>query len=358
MTKSFKTFKDKLPIVLQDSSTVIIIGHENPDFDSIGSNIGMKKICDHFGIDSYILVPDSALELEPGVKKIIDSKREKFNIITLDQACTLIDDNTTLVVTDTNSSKKLKVMNELPSFKRIVIIDHHDEDANTIYSDLNYINPTTSSASEIIAQLLINYKVVADKDAANALLAGIALDTKHYQINTTEHTHDLAKRLIKLGATQSEVSSLFMAEFETDRRISNLIYNNTIFENYARTAFQNVQVSFTLNKENPYQIYKREDLAKAADRLLDYSVDASFVLGYINEDVVSISARSKSDIDVGAIMRKFSGGGKNNSAATKINTPDIEELECRLHDYVMSGLEENSIEETPKIYKKYKTNLQ
>ena len=243
-------------------------------------------------------------------------------------------------------------------FKNIIVIDHHNPDQHTIASTYSYIEPNISSAAEIVARLLNCFKVPYTSDVSNYLLAGIELDTNRYKKNTTSITHDVAEKLIDKGASPDFVNRLFLAEFETDCRINNLVYNGSIFERYERSLFQYRQVSFTLNRAFPTTIYKKEDLAKAADKLLEYPVDASFVIGYVKDGLVSISARSKSDINVGEIMEEFAGGGNAQSAACKVETTDIKSLEEALKRVVGTKIspktESHSLSIIPPQYQKVK----
>lgn len=322
MSEMIKDLKKVLFEVIRDSSKIFIIGHNEPDFDSIGSSIGLLTICRLLGRKAYIIVDDSDISLEPGVKKIIDENRKNLNIIDMNAFKKLVSKNSSLIITDTNKDYLIAVKDYLANFKYKVIIDHHAEDEHTVDADYKFITPQVSSASEMVAQVLNSYRYRYDGTVANSLLAGIELDTNHYQNNTTDRTHDVAENLIKRGANPREVTQLFRTEFETDRRINNLIFDGSLFEKYERDIFQTRQVSFTLNRNAPSTVYKKEDLAKVADRMLDYGMDATFAIGYVKEGLVSISARSKSDIDVGSIMSKLGGGGNSASAACKIDVPD------------------------------------
>lgn len=358
MAEIDNSLKRQLLESINSSSKVFIIGHNEPDFDSISSAIGIQNLCTNVGCESYVVINDSENELEPSVKKIIESSREKYNIIGLSEFLTLIGKNCSLIVVDANKKYQLAVSEYLDLFEKIIVIDHHNPDQHTINSTYSYIEPTISSTAEVVARLLNYYKVPYTADVANYLLAGIELDTNRYKKNTTSITHDVAEKLIDQGANPDFVNRLFLAEFETDSRINNLVYNGSIFERYEKPVFQYRQVSFTLNRTNPNTIYKKEDIAKAADKLLEYPVDAAFVIGYVKEGLVSISARSKSDINVGEIMEEFTGGGNASSAACKVETTDIKLLEEMLKKVVATKISQKNDQDTltiiPPQYKKVK----
>lgn len=327
MPEICKNLKAQLLKTILSSSKVFIVGHNEPDFDSISSAIGIKILCEELGKDAYIIVNDSEIDIEPSVKRIIDNGKNKYNIIKLPEFSNLFDNDSSLIVVDANKGYQLSVSSYLSEFKNSIVIDHHNPDSHTINSTYSYINPNVSSAAEVVARVLNAFGITYDSEVANYLLAGIELDTNRYKKNTTSITHDVAEKLIDKGANPDFVNRLFLAEFETDCRINNLVYNGSLFEKYEKNAFQYRQASFTLNRNAPTTIYKKEDLAKAADRMLDYNVDVAFAIGFVKEDLISVSARSKSDINVGEIMENFNGGGNAQSAACKVPSSDILKVE-------------------------------
>lgn len=344
MTGMLRNLKEVLTEVITDSSKIFIVGHNEPDFDSIGSAIALGKICNLFNRRFYIIVNEPDMALEPGVKRIVDECREKYNIIDLDTFKKLVDKNSSLIITDTNKEKLISVKEYLPDFKHKVIVDHHKEDENTVEADYKFVSSRFSSASEMIARILNSYRLRYDSKIASYLLAGIELDTKHFQNNTFPTTHGVAEALLARGANRAYINSLFITDFETDRRISNLVFNGSLFEVYEKSIFQKRKVAFALKRENPEFIYKKEDLAKAADRLLGYDVDASFAIGHVDKNTVSISARSRSDIDVGSIMSQLGGGGTTASAACKISNKVPNEVENMLKDIVKETIVKEPID--------------
>ncbi len=315
MGTELKFFKDILIKAITDSNKVFIVGHNEPDFDAIGSAIGIHTIAKSLGKEVYIIVNDDALNLEPGVKKIIEENKAKYNIITLAEAKNLLDDNSLLVVTDTNKDYLTSTKDDLDKFSKVMVIDHHEEDSHTIKSDYLYINPDVSSACEIVSNIIISERIKIDPKVASYLLAGIFLDTRRFKQNTSSKTHDIAEKLINRGADSDYVNELFREEFESYCRINNLIINGTVFKKYAEETLIPKQVSFTINREAPTTIYRREEIAKAADRMLKFDVDASFVMGYNKEGNIIVSARSLKkpkasfpligQIEAGTILQKL-----------------------------------------------------
>ncbi len=339
MPEVCRDLKPELLRIIKMSSKIFITGHSEPDFDSIGSAIGMLTLCQSFGKESYIIVDDDDVSLEPGVKRIIDINKGQYHIIKLNDFIDLTrdDKDSTLIVVDANKKYQVSATPFLDRFQNVVIIDHHNPDQHTIPATASYINSKASSSAELVSKLLNSCKVRYDANVANYLLAGIELDTNRYKKNTSSVTHDVAEKLIIHGANPDYVNELFLAEFEADKRVNNLVYNGTLFAHY-----QHYQISFTLNRENPNKRYRKEDLAKAADKAQKYQTDASFAIGFVNDGLISISARSKGYIDVGEIMEEFTGGGNTRSAACKIQSTDVISVEEKLKSILEEKLNNTS----------------
>ena len=190
--KNIRDLYEKIRTI--NSPRIFITGHKEPDFDSIASAIGIQTLCTHLGKEAYIVVSDPDISLDPGVKRIKDINKTAHKIITMEEYETLKCSNQTLITVDTNKENLVPFEQELSDFETIIIIDHHQQDSRTIKNAKEYIDPKISSASEIVAKLLLNNKVKCEKNIFTYLLAGIILDTGRFKKNTTSRTHDVAKR--------------------------------------------------------------------------------------------------------------------------------------------------------------------
>ena len=333
MINTIKDLRNVLDSLIKKSSNVFIVGHNEPDFDAIGSAIGLQVYAKNIGKKAYIVVDDT--DLEPGVKKIVEENKEKFHIIRLSDFVKMKDEKSLLILTDVNKSYMISVKNHLDEMGNIIIIDHHRPDEKTVKTKNTYINLETSSASEVVAKLLRGTKnMFYDAQVANYLLSGIILDTQRFSKHTSACTHDIVEHLIKKGASTDFVNDLFLREFESDKKINHLVFN----------VAENRNIAFTLNREHPQAIYRREEIAKAADKLMKYKVDAAFVLGYLKDNLVSISARSRSDVDVAEIMSNIigiDGGGNKDSAGGKCYSDDLEAVEKKIIDGTTEYLSDN-----------------
>ena len=352
MIGSIKELHTTLENQIKRSSKVFIVGHISPDFDAIGSAMGLSVFAQKLGKEAFIILDDDESKMEPGSKKIIDQSREEYKIIKKSEFLELVDEDSLLIVTDTNKKTMIPIGEHLDKFAHVVVVDHHSEDESTIDVKDRFISLESSSASEIVSRLLILSRIPFDPNVANYLLAGISLDTKRFKQNTTDKTHEVAEKLIRHGADIDFVNNLFLEEFESYCRISNLIINGTIIKKYSESMLDPIQVSFTLNRNHPDQIYMKEDYAKAADRMMKFhGIDASFALGYVEPGVIHISARSGKRVNVGKVLIEMGGGGTPQSAGGRVEAEDIFSVEQRLMQKICFGLPDTAeiIEEPPVV---------
>jgi len=355
MSEMLKDLKNTLINMASDCDIIFITGHKEPDLDCVASAIGLYCIATFLGKEAYIVIDESDMNLESGVKKIKDECKNKYPIINAEEMKKLRTSDSGLILTDVGAKSLINFSDEIDSFKHILIIDHHCQNSDAIPAEYKFIEPKASSACELITQVLLFLKVKLNSRVADYLLAGIYLDTKRFVKNTSSKTLDVARRLMSRGASSDRANELLLAKFEEDRKINDLVFNGTVFETYLNSPHQ---VSFTLNRENPTKIFSRVQLAKAADKMLKYDVSAAFTMGYTKEGEITLCARSKKDdIDVSKIMQQFGGGGNRQNAGGRIIGQDILEIDRKLHLAVSNCIEtfggdSSFVERTPIQYEK------
>lgn len=310
-----KMFKNALEEKIKNCEKVIIIPHNNIDFDAIGSAIGLSLIAKKYKKDFYILINDSTMLMDHGARQIYDLAKSNYNIINKDKYLKNMNENDLFLLTDVNKSSLISISDCISNKSNVAIIDHHFPDSNTISSDCTFINSNISSASEIVTNLLDMYKIKIPSDVANYLLAGIRLDTATFQRNVSRSTHLMVANLMDYGATCEKVDEWFVEEINSDKRVHNLIGLVQLY------TYKLAIVSAEDDTE-----YTKEELAKAADYLLKYGVDASFVIGNIGNNTISISGRSMNKVNVGEVMSLFNGGGNSFSGAAKITDGNIRDI--------------------------------
>jgi phosphoesterase RecJ-like protein len=256
------------------------------------------------------------------VQSIISTVKDEHSIISLDQYSKDSHENDLNILCDVNKPKLTYI--EDFSKENLVIIDHHDKDNETFESEIEHIDPTASSASEIVTALLSAYKIKIPLDIANILLAGILLDTNRLSKNVSSDTMKIVTKLLESGATMEKAGDFFTEDFNSDRKIQELV---------SGTKFLNYTIALIMADED--KEYTKEELAKAADYLLRYKVDAAYAIGNIGDGVISISARSKDSVNVGDVMRELEGGGNQYSGATKLKDTSIEEVGEKLRKIIL-----------------------
>jgi len=313
-----KIFKSTLEESINNAEQVFVVAHNNPDLDAIASAIGIYFIVKmKLKKDCFIIINDKNIELEAGVKKIIESEKERIPFITTKKYLELKGDNDVLITTDVNKTNRISLTDVIDNFKDIILIDHHGEDHLTIPTDKKFITIDVSSASEIITKLFCEFRMNIDEKLATYLLAGIKLDSNNLSKNVDDDTMDMLKKLYKNGANNNDVQVLFQENFESDVRVGELI------KQLKFNVFQ-----YAIAVANNDEVYTREELAKAADKALKYGVDCAFVIGYVDEDrtLTAVSARSNGNYNVGKIMEELKGGGNPTSAATVSNELTPQEI--------------------------------
>ena len=369
MSNKLKMLRETLVKNITDASQVFIVGHNTPDYDAIGSALGVATLSKELNKKAYIIVNDLAQDLDPGVSKVIEDSKGDYHFIDLQGYRTLADTDSLLVTVDVNKKYLTSVQEDLDRVGNIIIIDHHGEDNLSISTPYKFIDETASSTCEMIAGVLHAKKIRYTKNMANYLLAGIILDTKRFQKNTSPTTFDVTEKLCRNGADYDAVNKLFISNFLEDKQIYTLVFGektmieentpteitiaNTHIQAYPQ-LFGEPTVAFVVNRISPHTIYRRDMLAKTADKMLVKYADVAFVLGYTNENDVTICARSKCDINVGEILKKLddmdasefpmhsgmssttcSGGGNKHNAGGCITTSDIFSVEKFLMDRVL-----------------------
>ncbi len=314
---------------IKESDKVIVMGHKNPDMDSIGAAIGMLKIAQVNNKDAFIVLdPDNVnLSVHKLLEAIQDHDDLWANFITPEEAREEMTEDTLLVVVDTHKPSLCIDTKLLGRVERIIVIDHHRRGEEFIEDAvLVYMEPYASSTAELITELLEYQPNHPNLDVleSTALLSGIIVDTKSFAIRTGSRTFDAASYLKSQGADTTLVQKLLKEDLEQYVKRAKLVENSYIYS--AGTA---------ISKGEENQTYNQVLIAQAADTLLTMNnVIASFVISELDDGRISISARSLGDVNVQVIMEKMNGGGHLTNAATQLSDVDIDEAEDILKEKI------------------------
>ena len=313
--------KKKLDEYIKNASGIYIMGHRYLDLDSLGASIGMYEYVKHFGKKSTIIINDR--RLENGVKKSLEEINKLINIKKSSKVKDMINNCSLLIIVDTNKEYLLQDPSLISMFNNIVIIDHHDMSDSTMDKGLIIVDTDASSTCEMITDLIESEKINISKNVATILLSGIVLDTNNYVIKTTTDTFRTSYILSSYGADAKYVQYLLKQD------IKKYLAQQKVVTNIKQIK----KVALTKGKSNV--LYRREDLARIADTLLIFDkIEASFVIGKLDDKSIGISARSLGNINVGKILEKFNGGGDEFVAGASINNTTIMKVEEELKNII------------------------
>ncbi len=319
---------------VHESDQVIIMGHMNPDMDSIGASIGVLKLAEISNQEAYIVV-DKDYTSHDVQKLMIEIEKNQAlwsKFITPQEALDKISSNTLLVVVDTHKPSLVIEPKLLDQSDRVIVIDHHRRGEEFIDDAvLVYMEPYASSTAELVTELLVYQPNQSKLDMleATALLAGIIVDTKSFAVRTGSRTFDAASFLRSKGADTTLVQRFLKEDLDQYIKRSKLIETAQVYRD-----------GMAIAKAESTEVYPHVLVAQTADTLLSMSgVQASFVISKRKDDSVSISARSLGDVNVQIIMEMLEGGGHLSNAATQIENVTIEEAEQLLKDKIDEYLE-------------------
>jgi cyclic-di-AMP phosphodiesterase len=311
--------------LITESDKVIIMGHKNPDMDSIGSSIGIHKVAQMNQKDAYIVIDFQ--KLDTGVQRLVEEIRQHEQLlsrfISPEAALEMATDNTLLVIVDTHKPSLVIEERLLNKIDKVVVIDHHRRGEDFIKNPLLvYMEPYASSTAELITELL-EYQPKRGKIdilEATALLAGIIVDTKSFTLRTGSRTFDAASYLRAQGADTVLVQKFLKEDIDTYIKRSKLIESVMFYRE-----------GIAIAKGSNDQINDQVTIAQTADTLLTLDgVIASFVISIRSEGMIGISARSLGAVNVQVIMESLHGGGHLTNAATQLQGLTLDEAESQL----------------------------
>lgn len=319
--------------LISDSSSVFVMGHKNADYDAVGSAAGIFRIAASKGVPAYIISNPETTLSEPLIEHLCQSPDYEEAFITAQEAMIRANSQSLLVVVDTSRPEETESPELLMSMTRIAVIDHHRRAATYIdNATLSFHEPYASSASELVTEVL---QYIVDQRnilrvEANALLAGIVLDTKTFAIHTGSRTFDAAAFLRRLGADTVEVKMLMQSDFNTSMARFSLVHGARMYHS---------QIAVAASPTPSTRIV----IAQAADELLNVAgVTASFVLSP-NENGIFISGRSIGSVNAQLVLEQLGGGGNQSVAGARIEGVTCEEAESRLLVAIDNYLEENPV---------------
>ena len=317
--------------LMADASRVFVMGHKYPDLDCIGAAAGVCAMARKKGAPVHIVRESGQNPASEMSDRLGALPEYKDVFISAQEAMIQADANCLLVVVDTNRPEQVVSQDLLEAVHKVAVIDHHRR-ASSYIADaaLNFHEPYASSASELVTELLQYLLEPADllKTEAEALLAGMVLDTKQFTMRTGSRTFEAAAFLRRSGADTGDVKKLFQNDLEGMIAKYDIIQNAKM----VKAGIAVAKVDHTVG---------RVTAAQAADELLNISgVDTSFVLFPDQEGRVILSARSMGDVNVQVVLEKLGGGGNAATAGAQVPNKSVDEVHQLLLQAIDQYLED------------------
>ena len=323
--------------LLSTKDQVIVMGHKRPDIDSLGAAIGIYRLATLMDKKAHIVVNEITSSIRPAMNSFLGSNVYPEDMFfNSEQAIEAVDPNTVVIVVDVNRPALTECEELLSHTKHVVVIDHHRQSGDVIENAiLSYIEPYASSACEMVAEIL-QYsmdKIKLRPAEADAMYAGILVDTDNFVSKTGVRTFEAASFLRKAGADMVRVRKAYRTDILSYKQLSECVAKADIYlDNFAISEVP------TEGVDSPTVL-----AAKVANDLLDVDgVRASFVLSVV-DNVVYVSARSIDDVNVQIIMEQFGGGGHGTVAGAQMEDVTIEEAKEKIRDLLKKMREDGEL---------------
>lgn len=323
--KEFMSTKDR----------VVVMGHKITDVDALGAAIGIFRAGKTLGKSVSIVVNDPTKSIRPLIAGYVNNPDyEPSMFVDSEQAKDMVDNNTVVVVVDTNRPSYTECEELLHMTKTIVVLDHHRRGSEVIENAvLSYVEPYASSACEMVAEILQYFSddLRIRNMEADCLYAGIMIDTNNFTTRAGVRTFEAAAFLRRSGADVTRVRKLLRDDLKSYQARAEAVRTAQIYSEcyaIARCPSENLDSPTVIG-------------AQAANELLNIAgVKASFVLTQYNNEVY-ISARAIDEVNVQVMMEKMGGGGHMNIAGAQVKaSPD--EVERMLKDIIDQEYQEEN----------------
>ncbi|MBO4219674.1 MAG: DHH family phosphoesterase [Clostridia bacterium] len=329
-----RVIANELVTNMTEADNVLVMGHKYADFDSIGACVGIARLADYCGVPVNIVVDSSDENVAACRSRFSSMAKYDGRFVDSREGLDLVKTGTMLVIVDVNNLAHIECPQLEENIDKVAIIDHHRKTAEFKTEPIiSYIEPSASSACELISEMLEQTLSAGDlsKEEANMLLTGILLDTKQFSRNTGTRTFSAAQYLREEGASPSDAQDLFKTSLDDFVREAR-------FENDVVIYRKVIAISRSDSEGVPQD---RVAAAKAADKLLGISgIMASFALVKIDNSV-HVSARSTGKINVQLILEELKGGGHFDSAGAQVEDSSVLEVLSMLKDSIDHYLDSN-----------------
>lgn len=321
--------------LIDKSSEVFVLPHKNADMDAIGAAVGVLRAVENRHREGYLVLNASNPSIDNLIERMKAEEPQMYErVITGAEAMERLSATSLAILVDNHKPSFAEHPPLVEAARSIVVIDHHRRGTEFVNNPvLTYVEPYASSTCELVTEMLsyMDDDLHLTDFEADALMSGIAVDTKNFSFHTGVRTFEAASTLRRNGADMGRVKALFEDDYDTILARAEVVKNTKIY-------FDDIAIS-TLDKDAKNSILVA---AQAADELLDiHGIRASFVLTR-RPGAIHISGRSLGDISVQLILEKIGGGGHLNMAGAQIATDSLEEAQEKLLEAISQYLEEGA----------------
>lgn len=315
--------------LMEAKERVVIMGHKTGDVDCFGAAIGVYRIATALGKKTHIVINEITTSVRPLIQRFqCNAEYEDDMFLNSQEALDVVDYNTLLVIVDVHRPNLTECPELLQKTRHIVVLDHHRQSGDVVENAvLSYIEPYASSACEMVAEILqyIEDNLKLRQVEADAMYAGMIIDTNNFLTKTGVRTFEAAAFLRRCGADITRVRKMFRSSnHEYQIRAESISQMEIYLEHYAITECK------ANGAESPTVLG-----AQVANELLNISeVKASFVLTAYN-NMIYVSARSIDELNVQVVMEKLGGGGHMSVAATQLRDVDMPRAKQMIRDVLL-----------------------
>ena len=283
---------DEILKKINETEKILIVTHESPDGDAIGSALAVKFILQKIGKTPIVLIPKmaKAFEFLPGTEDIVSESEEKFELA---------------ISVDCSDSKRIAGRETFEKADFKIVIDHHG--TNNMFGDLNFVDPVAPACCQIIAGMCEYYQIKLDKNIATCIIVGLITDTGGFRHKgITPETFEFAADCLRLGVDISSVyNRVLCTSTVSSFELAKIAINRLERINEGKIAF-----TYTTEGDNlevGAQTGDHEGIVESGLRV--EGVEVSIYLREKELDVYKISMRSKEYVNVSEVCSKFNGGG-------------------------------------------------
>nr|WP_252895784.1 DHH family phosphoesterase [Veillonella rogosae] len=321
-----------------DSDKILVMGHQREDYDALGGIIGVTSIARALGKDVRVVLSKESSAIDKMVAVLNESEFWQEHFITLEGAKVWVDANTLTIVCDTHRQEMVAAPEALEISERRIVIDHHRRAADFVENPLlTYLEPTASSTSELVTELVqyAGVPVKLSKAEATGIYAGIVLDTKNFVQQTGARTFEAAAFLRRAGGADIEkVKQLFIETFDSVQLRAKIVFEANRTEGIAiSVAPEGLKDMMALAAQSADMLISNED------------IEVAFVLYSLNDGGIGVSARSKGKVNVQVVMEALGGGGHRTVAGAQLQGMTVEEAKQAILERALEALHSAEQEE-------------